>query len=278
MAPLLHKHLDILATEFTIRTNDSDLFERLPYLAHAAEQEFPLTARAVVDVVRTGAAYRIDGAGFASEHEASLAGAVERLSARLHEAALAALPGHVRIHAASVMHAGRLVLLVGPKRAGKTTLAVHLLLEGFDVVGDELVLLEHGVAVPYPRPFYVRQSAMSLLPRLGETCRVAPFTVSASEGRMVALAPSALGRPWRIAPVTVAACLYLEPDHSGASTIVAGAKVDMIRRVLPQCAPPGGGRRDWIADVCRTVNGAATATLKLGDLATATIALRSYLG
>jgi len=228
-------------------------------------------------VMWTGEEYRISGGGYPDEFELSLPVAFNTLFSRLHDRAIGNMADHTRIHAASGLGSRGMFLLVGEKWAGKTTLAMHLLLHGFDIVGDELVLLQGGTAITFPRRFYLRYTALELLPSLVDSTRGAPFVNAEIQGRLLAIDPLTLGRPWRIRPAPIQAVIFIEPNHGGASSLVASSKVDMVRRVLAQCTPPESGRRDWLADLCATINRAETMVLHLGDLASATAALRDVI-
>jgi len=217
--------------------------------------------------------YRISGGGEADEHEFSLPVAFSALFARLHDHALRHFSDHIRIHAASGFAPDGLVLLVGEKQAGKTTTAMHLLLEGFEIVGDELVLLRHGEAVTFPRPFYLRHGALELLPNFADAS-TAPFVNSEITGRLIAVDPRKLGRRWRIRPAPVRAIVLLEPNHGGTSSFKACSKVEMVQRVLPQASPPPSGREDWVSDFCSTINQAETVIARMGDLHSATALFR----
>jgi len=214
--------------------------------------------------------YCISGGGEQDQYELSLAVTFSTLFARLHEHGLRRFSDYIRIHAASGFGPDGMVLLVGEKEAGKTTTAMHLLLEGFEIVGDELVLLRHGEAVTFPRPFYLRHTALDLLPKFGDHARVAPFVNSEIAGRLIATDPQKVGRPWRIRAAPVRAIVFLEPNHGGASGITTCSKVEMVRRVLTQSSPPSSGRDDWVADFCSTINQAETVIARMGDLASAT--------
>ena len=171
------------------------------------------------------------------------------------------------------------MLIVAPKHAGKTTFILHLLSAGFAITGDELVLLRDREVIAFPRKFYLRDGSLPLLPGLAAALpRHLPFVTTPADGRLVAVDPTVFGRPWRIAPAPLAAILYLEPGHGGPTRVLSSGKLDIIGRVLPQCTPPQSGRPGWVADLCGTINGAETALLQIGDLASATNVLRGMLG
>ena len=242
-----------------------------------AEQEITLEERCAISVMGAAGGYRLSGAGQPDQPGLSLADAFAALFARLHDHAMRRFPHHTRIHAASGMGAGGLILLVGEKWAGKTTLAVHLLLEGFDMVGDELVLLRQGQAITFPRQFYLRHSALTLLPKLHRAVADAPC-LEAEDGRLIALNPPGLGRPWRIRPAPVRAVLYLEPNHGGRSSVAPCSKTDMVRRVLQQSSPPASGEARWLSDLCGTINQSDCMIARVGSLASASEALRPFFG
>lgn len=220
--------------------------------------------------------YRISGGGEADQTEISLAVTFSALFSRLHEYALRHYADHIRIHAASGFASEGLVLLVGEKEAGKTTTAMHLLLEGFEIVGDEMVLLRHGEAITFPRPFYLRHGALALLPAFGDTS-TAPFVNSEVGGKLIAVDPQKLGRRWRIRPAPVRAIAFLEPNHGGTSSFKACSKVEMVRRVLTQASPPASGRADWVSDFCSTINQAEAVIARMGDLPSATALFRRLM-
>lgn len=73
--------------------------------------------------------------------------------------------GVIALHAALLSRAGRGVLLVGPKQAGKSTLAIALWRRGWTLHGDDLAILspcgQHANAAP--RRVSVRFGALDLL-------------------------------------------------------------------------------------------------------------------
>jgi len=278
LSVMLTETLRILGTEFTIATNQPEMIERLPYVAqHADQTALELRQHCTITVKWDGEQYGISGGGLPDKFETSLPAAFNTLFARLHECAMAEMDDHIRIHAASGIGPRGMFLLVGEKFSGKTTLATHLLLAGHDIVGDELVLLKHGVGITFPRRFYVRPPALDLLPGLAEATRGAPFVNADIQGRLLAIDPLALGRPWRIRPAPLRAVIFIEPDHGGASARTPCSKIEIIRRVMAQSSPPNSKRRDWVADLCASINQAETWVLSLGDLPGASENLRDII-
>ena len=173
---------------------------------------------------------------------------------------------------------GGAFLIIGPERGGKTTLALGLMLEGLDITGDGLVLLRDGKAHAFPRKFHAREESLGLLPKLRLIDRFAGSVSNPQEGRIVALDPLEFGKPWRIAPATVSTMLYIEPNFGGRSAMRPSSKVEMVRRVLPHCAPPISGRRAWLGDLSATVDRADTFVMELGEFDSAVVAIKNLLG
>jgi hypothetical protein len=269
--------LQFLACTVEIRTDLAGFASKLRYLAQHADQDHVVTDHANFDVVREGESYvvREDGAVIFAETSGEIA--FSSLFQRIHARAFAALPDDIRIHAASGIDQGRMFLLVGNPLSGKTTLALHLLLEGMEMVGDELVLLRDGVAVAFPRKFYPRESSLALLPDLKLAGSDLPFVIDSHGARRVAIDPAALGRPWRIARAPVNAVFYLDPDFSRKTRLYPCTKVDMVRLVIEQCTPPLSRRTGWIADLCAMVNGADVWMIAVGDFASIAVDIRDYL-
>ena len=65
----------------------------------------------------------------------------------------------------AVCRQGRVVVLTGPRRAGKTTLGLHLVRDhGFHVVCDDYVLWDGTRVVPFPKPLRIRGEALEHFP------------------------------------------------------------------------------------------------------------------
>jgi hypothetical protein len=263
-------HIRLLACEFEIRTNSREVMAFLVSLTQRADQDMPIVERGTVTVTWTDDEFRFEGDGIEADFELSPTSAVDALYHHMYGRAIAALPDHIRISAACGIQRGHSFLIAGPQGAGKTVLALHLLLNGFEITGDALVLLRGGEALPFPRKFQISEESISLIPKLAYFERFAQTARNPQTERVVALDPQMFGKTWRISPAPVAAIFCLEPNFGAArTTLLPCAKVDTVRRLISQCAPPVSGRRNWLADLCATVDRADTYVIALGDLASA---------
>lgn len=79
------------------------------------------------------------------------------------EKALARADACLHIHAAAVAREGRAILLIGDSHAGKSTLALHLLLRGWRFLTDETVLVDPASLSlrPFPRNLVVREDTVT---------------------------------------------------------------------------------------------------------------------
>jgi hypothetical protein len=268
----------LLACEFEIRTNSWEVIALLKFLMQRAEQDMPVVERGLVTVTSTCDEFRYEGDGIEPDFELTAPSAVDALYNRLYDRAIAALPDHIRIIAAYGARAGNGFLMAGPAGSGKTVLAIHLLLDGFEITGDMLVLLRDTHAIPFPRKFYLREEGVPLLPRLASRSKFAAAARNPQTGRVIALDPLEFGKPWRIAATPVESIFWLEPNFGAARSVLRRcSKVDMVRNLVSQCVPPASRRRDWLSDLCTTVDGADTHVLALGNLDSATTAMRGAL-
>ncbi len=229
-----------------------------PMLQHAA-QGYPVSRRHRFAVRREAGGYRIEEDGAAGGLEPTPESAGYALTARIHALALSALPEFTKVHAGCASWQGRRLLAVGPPRAGKTTLMTRLIYEGFAVHCDELVLLKRGAALPYPRRFGVRAATIGLIPQLA-------VLRAGGAGAGLVTDPAELGFDWVIEPGPVTAVFYLEPNHGGRTRLAPCPKYLMAQRIMAQSTGPVGEKRQWIRDVCDTLDSAWSYTLVLGDL------------
>jgi len=213
----------------------------------------------------------VDGQDVDFELTAVQAG--ENLLRRMHREALAALPDHVRLRAVIGRSGGRSFLVVGPRRSGKTTLALGLLLAGCEVSGDELVLLRDGQAVAFPWRFMVNEPSVALLPPLRALPPVVARGGALARDWWFATDPAAFGQPWDIQPAAISSVFWLEPGRDSRSVVTETGKLDMTRRLLSQTTAPPSGRGGWLGDITRLVEGARTFRVAMGDVASTCVAV-----
>lgn len=257
----------LLACQFQIIADCDRLAASLTPMLQHATQDYPVSHHHRFEVHQEDGRYRIEENGAARTFEPTPESVGYAVCARVHQLALAALPGFTKVHAGCATWQGRRLLAVGPAHSGKTTLMTRLLFEGFAVHGDELVVLRGGEAVPFPRRFGLRPRTLALIPQLAGFARPGP----------VALDPSQLGFDWRITPGPVDAVFFLEPNHRGRSELHLCPQHLMAQRVMSQSTPPNTGRRGWLSDVCAILTQAGCYILRLGDLDTAVAVVKDGL-
>jgi hypothetical protein len=155
---------------------------------------------------------------------------------------------------------------------------LHLLAAGFEMLGDEMALLRGGEGVTFPRKFFVREGSFPLLPAVEALRDNSPFVRNPEEGRLIAVDPLRLGRPWRIRPAPLATVVVLEPCHGEPSSSSVRSKLDTVRCVLHECRLPDARPEGWVRDLCGMIDTAETWTLRLGILDSALVELRRIIG
>ena len=277
---MIERSIQLLACEFHVSTDAEPVVRWLDGVRPSAVQDHPVLHRHRLEVRREAGGYRVreDGQDRGVMADPDEAGAlVER---RLHELAFGALAERTKIHAGCATWKGRRFLAVGQGRAGKTTLMTKLLVEGFSVEGDEMVLLRDGRVVAYPRRFGIRRRTLALVPEVGALVPhlSGPPDSDEPDGyQVLALDPSQLGLPWHIGSGPVDVLFLLDRRHPGPTRATACPDHVMVQGIMAQSNPPSTGRAAWVRDVCAVVRGASGYLLTLGDLDTAVSAVRQCL-
>ena len=257
----------LLACRVEIDVDCERLAAWLDAMLSRATQRYPVSRVHHFAARREDGGYRLFEDGAPAGFERSPESAGYALTARIHKAALSALPEFTKVHAGCATWQGRRLLAVGPPRAGKTTLMTRLVFEGFAVHGDELVLLRDGAALPYPRRFGVREPTVGLIPQLAARAAAGPLVTD----------PAALGFDWVVEPAPVAAVFYLEPNHGGGTLLTPCPKHLMAHRIMAQSTGPSAGKPQWIRDVCAILDSASSHTLVVGGLDEAVAGIKDVL-
>lgn len=137
-------------------------------------------------------------------------GVAQHLEWRMVGIAARAEQRFIHWHAAALVRGEHTLLLPAKSGAGKSTLALALALQGFELLGEDVVFMdpESGVIHPFPRAPHVDKGSRALLERLG--MRPDP---DARLGNL--LAPSVL-TSWRSRPSPpLSHVLFVEWDEVG---------------------------------------------------------------
>ena len=121
----------------------------------------------------------------------------------------------MQIHGSCASRSGDGVLVIGPSGAGKSDLVLRLLARGFDLVADDRVAIEDGIACPVPalagllevrgigivRLPYVPTARLALVVELGDAAARMPEAMRHPELNLPALRldASAASAPERVA-------------------------------------------------------------------------------
>jgi HprK-related kinase A len=146
-------------------------------------------------------------------------------------------PYHLMLHAGTVAHAGRGMILAGASGSGKSTLAAALMQRGWQLLSDEfaLIRLSDGQLDPWVRPVCVKNE---MIPRMKAAFPDAVFGPSSPGERkgMVAhmkLPAEAVARMDE--PVLPARMIFVQYE-SGASTKIASlGKAEAMKRAVAHC-------------------------------------------
>lgn len=183
---------------------------------------------------------------------------VQLAEARVRSALLA--------HAACVSLAGRGLVLAGPSRMGKSTLAAHLAVRGAGLLSDELAPLERssGLVLPAPFPVGIRPGAAEAL---AEGRDALEYVVLGDRKKLVEI--RALTGLAPAPPVRPAAVVFLTPraepsvvtfeKHAGEALLVLTGWSEGLGRdlaALPGLRVRETRERDGFFDVLLGIDGA----------------------
>jgi hypothetical protein len=163
-------------------------------------------------------------------------------------------------HAVALQHDGRTVLLAGPSRAGKSTLAAALLAKGWALLAEDIcALADDGTIRPYPRPLGLSAESRDLLGiRVpDDDCRC---------GKKLMLATD-VGTPTAAAsPARPDAIVIVDRTQDGLATLTPVAALGRLAEW--RCAS-GFTDRQGFEQIARTVAAATTVRVDTVDLAVA---------
>jgi hypothetical protein len=158
--------LELLGTPVRIEASDDELRARLS-LVYGRSRGSPAGPRLTALLARAGGSFRIAVDGRAERDEETPTEAVRALNHELLQALMGRARSHYFVHAAVVVWRGRALVLPGLSRAGKSTVALALVLEGARYLSDEILAFTRtGRAEPLPRAFKIRNECVPYFPEL----------------------------------------------------------------------------------------------------------------
>lgn len=187
-------------------------------------------------------------------------------------------PNSPLIHGASIIIDGRRFLFVADKGTGKTTLSLFLLAAGFEVEGDEHVVLMSDAVIARPRPLRVKPGSLRVVPGLPEGVRALPMRSTWDGTCIYSVSPRLFGKSWTIRRGKVDAIVFVQANHGGRS-VMKPVSPDVVFPALmrtvyfPRLSP--------LAETAMLRHLVATApayALRLGDLTGAKFHLEHALG
>jgi hypothetical protein len=265
----------LLPCAVEISIEDPGLMHSMRYLMNAAEQPVRPIRTFRYSVAGTGP-WEVHEEGDLlerSDHPNDVLGALYR---RCHQRAyhLFALGGWTLVHGAVVGVGGERLLIVGDSGTGKSTLALHLLLRGAAVEGDELALVRGGQVIPLPRRFRLKPGTLDVLPELRDLAGSLPRVEH--DGVVVsAFDPTEAGYPWSLRLGPIDALVLAVPNHGADSFVREIAPLDAFPRLLKQVhrvEDSAADRSRLVQNVSRLVR-VRTFEMRLGDLEEARRAL-----
>ena len=136
----------------------------------------------------------------------------------------ARVQGLIPLHGACVAHGGRGLLLMGESGAGKSTTALHCLLQGFDFVSEDSVfvapttMLATGVA----NFLHVRANSLRFLRRPADASRIRKSPVIRRRSGVEKFEVDLRQLPYRLAPapVRLAGLIFVSARHGAAGSLL----------------------------------------------------------
>ena len=248
-------------------TDHQEVFEALRFLECDPEIRGGGDQDVVFSIEAASLRYQILASGSLVDQHASPQAVAASLYERLTMLSLSDFPIAPLIHAASLRRVGRRVVLIGPKGGGKTTLALKLIDEGYEIEGDENVFVTGDKVVARPRALRVKASTIELIPALAETLHLVPHYENGGSERTYNLDPRRAGADfWRIERGSVEFMVLIRPNHQGQSSMHPLSPLQLAREVIAESAFRVSNRGRAIADIAKLVGGARGFELYLGNL------------
>jgi hypothetical protein len=174
-----------------------------------------------------------------------------------------------------ILHCGTLInpvdpsgriAIVGSKGHGKTTLMLSLLAQGFQMEGDEHLVLRANEVVARPRTLRVKTGSLDLVPSLAAALHASPSIEEWDGIHFYSFNPKSAGLNWAIAPGRLDHIIVLQANHGGRSVIHPLHPEVALKRVLGESIFPNQGKAVAFARFRSAILGVKCHCLRNGDL------------
>lgn len=276
---MAYKHTyQVLKNNISVTTDSLEVFEAFKYVSLNVNQEYEITHSLEYEItsIKNGRYLVVENSRcFATfiDYDCLL----EDIFKIINLKALDAMSSHIRIHSGSASYNGNYFLVVGDAYAGKSTFMTSLVFDDFDVHGDELSLLENGKAITYPRKIYIRDTSLGILPQLNDISSTLPFVWNTPTLRIFAFDPTVIGKKWHIKTERIAAIFFLHKNHGKESRLESCPKFKMVEQVMKQSTAPITPNKNWIGDICKTIDTCKTYDLHIGEIGQAMSLIKDVL-
>jgi hypothetical protein len=262
--------IELLGVPVRIDAEEEELRARLA-LCYDRSRSAPAARALGASLARAPQGFRVAVDTRAERFERDPTEAVRALNHELLQALMLRCRGHYFVHAAVVVWRGGAFVLPGLSRAGKSTLALALVLEGARYLSDELLCFTRaGRAEPLPRALKIRDECVAYFPEL------AASFVGSGEGRFLPFA--ALPGDVLALPAPVGAIVVPRWSRAASDRPVPISRGEALLALAAASLNFGAHREqslDWLATLAEE---SATYALAWSDPRRAARALLAELG
>ncbi|MSR63738.1 MAG: hypothetical protein EXS08_15030 [Planctomycetes bacterium] len=237
--------LELLGVPVVLESAEPEILERLRvcYALSLRANSTVRPLRARLEHVAHGFRVLVDSRPERAEPDA--VAAVRALNHELLQALMQRCRAHYFVHAAVLVHGGRALVLPGLSRAGKSTLALALVLEGARFLSDELLCYtDVGRAEALPRALKIRDECVGYFPEL------ATRFVGSGEGRFLPF--EALPRDVLAEPAPIGAVIVPRWMGDGQERLTPTSRGEALLALAAASLNFGAHREislDWLAEL-----------------------------